>query len=283
MLTPLPSYRSVFFIHYSCDNFDEGTQIFCLGIYAKDEVQEFCGENEAEFIEAYCHRLTQLCAEGLIPIHWNQNRPAYGAAHICSRYKELTGKDIELRYPNNINLAGWLIEKYGDDYISHPRLDNLAELNNLRGQSAENGSRTFFSNRLILLSKIYCKELNNKLKTATTPLSLHPSKPAKKEKEFPAFLVHQQRLKLAEGLKAEFSTEKGKAIRLMIEALKDHTPTLIAYGDREKMALYKALKNYFSCNIGSYNSIFQYEYYPECNQESLELATARIDRILLHL
>ena len=283
MLTPLPSYRSVFFVHYSCDKFDEGTQIYRLGIYAKDEMQEFCGDNEAEFIEAYCRRVTQLCAEGLIPIHWNQNIPAYGVAHICSRYKELTGRDIELQYTNCINLSGWLIEKYGDDYISHPRLDKLAELNNLSGKSTEQGSRTFFSNRLILLSKIYCLELNNKLKTATSPLPLQSSKPTKKAKEFPAFLIHQQREKLAEALRTEFSLEKGKGIRLMIEALKAYNPKLIAYGDGDKMALYKAMKSYFNWNIGTYNSIFQYEYYAESNKESLELVTARIDHILLHL
>ncbi len=283
MLTPLPSYRSVFFIHYSCDNFDEGTQIFRLGIYAKDEMQEFCGDNEAEFIEAYCRRVTQLCAEGLIPIHWNQNTPVYGAAHIRSRYKELTGRDIELQYTNCINLSGWLIEKYGDDYISHPRLDKLAELNNLSGKSTEQGSRTFFSNRLILLSKIYCLELNNKLKTAANPLPLLSSKSTNKAKEFPAFLIHQQREKLAEALRTEFSLEKGKGIRLMIEALKAYNPKLIAYGDGDKMALYKAMKSYFNWNIGTYNSIFQYEYYAESNKESLELVTARIDHILLHL
>ena len=283
MLTPLPSYRSVFFVHYSCDKFDEGTQIYRLGIYAKDEMQEFCGENEAEFIEAYCRRVTQLCAEGLIPIHWNQNTPVYGVAHICSRYKELTGKDIELQYTNCINLSGWLIEKYGDDYISHPRLDKLAELNNLSGKSTEQGSRTFFSNRLILLSKIYCLELNNKLKTAANPLPLQSSKPTKKAKEFPAFLIHNQRIKLAEALRTEFSLEKGKGIRLMIEALKAHTPSLITYGDREKKALHEAMKNYFNSNIGTSNSIFQCDYYPDRDRESLNGASARIDHILLHL
>ena len=283
MLTPLPSYRSVFFIHYSCDKFDEGTQIYRLGIYAKDEMQEFCGDNEAEFIEAYCRRVTQLCAEGLIPIHWNQNIPAYGVAHICSRYKELTGRDIELQYTNCINLSGWLIEKYGDDYISHPRLDKLAELNNLSGKSTEQGSRTFFSNRLILLSKIYCLELNNKLKTAANPLPRLSSKSTNKAKEFPAFLIHQQREKLAEALRTEFSLEKGKGIRLMIEALKAYNPKLIAYGDGDKMALYKAMKSYFNWNIGTYNSIFQYEYYAESNKERSDLVTDRIDHIRLHL
>ena len=283
MLTPLPSYRSVFFVHYSCDKFDEGTQIFRLGIYAKDEMQEFCGDNEAEFIEAYCRRVTQLCAEGLIPIHWNQNTPVYGAAHIRSRYKELTGKDIELQYTNCINLSGWLIEKYGDDYISHPRLDNLAELNNLSGKSTEQGSRTFFSNRLILLSKIYCLELNNKLKTATSPLPLQSSKPTKKAKPFPAFLIHEQKIKLAEALKAEFSNEKSKAIRLMIEALKAHKPKLITCGYGENKALFNAMENYFNWYIGTYNSIFLYDYHSDRNQESLELVTARIDHILQHL
>lgn len=283
MLTPLPSYRSVFFVHYSCANFDEGTQIFRLGIYAKDEMQEFCGDNEAEFIEAYCRRVTQLCAEGLIPIHWNQNTPVYGAAHIRSRYKELTGRDIELHYTNCINLSGWLIEKYGDDYISHPRLDKLAELNNLSGKSTEQGSRTFFSNRLILLSKIYCLELNNKLKTATSPLPLQSSKPTKKAKEFPAFLINEQKIKLAEALKAEFSNEKSKAIRLMIEALKAHKPKLITCGYGENKALFNAMENYFNWYIGTYNSIFLYDYHSDRNQESLELVTARIDHILQHL
>ena len=283
MLTPLPSYRSVFFIHYSCDNFDEGTQIYRLGIYAKDEMQEFCGDNEAEFIEAYCRRVTQLCAEGLIPIHWNQNTPVYGAAHIRSRYKELTGRDIELQYTNCINLSGWLIEKYGDDYISHPRLDKLAELNNLSGKSTEQGSRTFFSNRLILLSKIYCLELNNKLKTAANPLPLQSSKPTKKAKEFPAFLINEQKIKLAEALKAEFSNEKSKAIRLMIEALKAHKPKLITCGYGENKALFNAMENYFNWYIGTYNSIFLYDYHSDRNQESLELVTARIDHILQHL
>lgn len=283
MLTPLPSYRSVFFVHYSCANFDEGTQIFRLGIYAKDEMQEFCGDNEAEFIEAYCRLVTQLCAEGLIPIHWNQNTPVYGVAHICSRYKELTGKDIELQYINCINLSGWLIEKYGNDYSSHPRLDKLAELNNLSGKSTEQGSRTFFSNRLILLSKIYCLELNNKLKTATSPLPLRSSKPTKKAKEFPAFLIHQQKEKLADALKAEFSNEKGKGIRLMIEALKAHDSKLITCVYGENKALFNAMENYFNWYIGTYNSIFLYDYHSDRNQESLELVTARIDHILQHL
>ena len=283
MLTPLPSYRSVFFIHYSCDKFDEGTQIYRLGIYTKDEMQEFCGDNEAEFIEAYCRLVTQLCAEGLIPIHWNQNTPVYGVAHICSRYKELTGRDIELQYTNCINLSGWLIEKYGDDYISHPRLDKLAELNNLSGKSTEQGSRTFFSNRLILLSKIYCLELNNKLKTATSPLPLQSSKPTKKAKEFPAFLIHKQREKLAEALRTEFSLEKGKAIRLMIEALKAHKPKLITCGYGENKALFNAMESYFNWNIGTYNSIFLYDYHSDRNQESLNGASARIDHILENL
>ena len=283
MLTPLPSYRSVFFVHYSCDKFDEGTQIYRLGIYTKDEMQEFCGDNEAEFIEAYCRLVTQLCAEGLIPIHWNQNTPVYGVAHICSRYKELTGRDIELQYTNCINLSGWLIEKYGDDYISHPRLDKLAELNNLSGKSTEQGSRTFFSNRLILLSKIYCLELNNKLKTATSPLPLQSSKPTKKAKEFPAFLIHKQREKLAEALRTEFSLEKGKAIRLMIEALKAHKPKLITCGYGENKALFNAMESYFNWNIGTYNSIFLYDYHSDRNQESLNGASARIDHILENL
>lgn len=131
--------------------------------------------------------------------------------------------------------------------------------------------------------------LENKAKTGNDSLAsletpVKGSKPiTESNKPFPAFLVHQQRVKLAEALKTEFSTEKGKAIRLMIEALKAHTPSLIAYGDRERKALHEAMENYFNSNIGTSNSIFQYDYYPDRDRDSLNSVSARIDHILQHL
>ena len=131
--------------------------------------------------------------------------------------------------------------------------------------------------------------LENKAKTGndSIPCLETPVKESKtipeSNKPFPAFLIHQQKIKLAEALRTEFSTEKGKAIRLMIEALKDHTPTLIAYHDREKKALYESMKVYLNRDIATYNAVFQCDYYFDRDRESLNSVSARIDHILQNL
>ncbi|HZK69471.1 MAG TPA: hypothetical protein VFC36_07750, partial [Paludibacter sp.] len=131
--------------------------------------------------------------------------------------------------------------------------------------------------------------LENKAKTNNGSFAIietteKESKPiTESNKPFPAFLIHQQKIKFAEALRAEFSTEKGKAIRLMIEALKDHTLPLLSYGDREKKALHESIKVYFNRDIASYNAVFQCEYCPERDRESLYSVSTRIDHILQHL
>ncbi len=170
MINSLPSFHEVFFVHYQCDRFNEGTQIYNMGIYSKKKVQEFADEEEHVFIEKYCAKVKALCTEGLRPVSWNQNRPYYGPDMIMKRYKHLTGKEIVLEYENEIILSDLLIEIYGDDYVAHPRLDSLAELNQCYGSSKENNCLHVFSaNRLLLLTKIYHKLVHNKLVTRLTP------------------------------------------------------------------------------------------------------------------
>lgn len=139
-------------------------------------------------------------------------------------------------------------------------------------------------NRTIEYLENKAKTGDGQIATVTVETPDEESKPiTESNKPFPAFLIHQQKIKFAEALRAEFSTEKGKAIRLMIEALKAHTPSLIAYGDRERKALHEAMENYFNSNIGTSNSIFQYDYYPDRDRDSLNSVSARIDHILQHL
>jgi hypothetical protein len=45
-------------------------------------------------------------------------------------------------------------------------------------------------------------------------------------------LIHEKRFELAEKLKTEFTTEKGKGIRLIIEALLAAKPPLITIENR---------------------------------------------------
>ena len=52
---------------------------------------------------------------------------------IMSRYHKLSGKKIELEYKNSLNLSAVLKHKFGEEYVNHPRLDNLAHLNSFNG------------------------------------------------------------------------------------------------------------------------------------------------------
>ena len=161
----LPSFKDVFFVHYQCEDFNVSDEIMSLSIFADDKVIEFKNKSEAENIEEYCNTVNDLLERGLTPIHWSQNRPYFGVEHIMSRYHKLTGKKIEIEYKNSLNLSAVLKHKFGEEYVNHPRLDNLAHLNNFNGSSIkEKGLRTFDANRVLLLSKIYFGILNKTLK-----------------------------------------------------------------------------------------------------------------------
>lgn len=163
--TALPVFKDVFFVHYQCEDFNVSDEITSLSIFADDKVIEFKNKSEAENIEEYCNTVNELLERGLTPIHWSQNRPYYGVEHIMSRYHKLSGKKIELEYKNSLNLSAVLKHKFGEEYVNHPRLDNLAHLNSFNGSSIkEKGLRTFDANRVLLLSKIYFGILNKTLK-----------------------------------------------------------------------------------------------------------------------
>ena len=163
-LNSLPSIEKVFFIHYQCDKFEDGDNISSLCVYDNIDIKIYKND-EANAIEEYCLKVDQLLNRGLIPIHWDQNSPHFGAEHIKERYKILTGKDISLQYPGSLNLAAYLIFKYGEHYVPHRRLDNLARLNGFSGiYETENSKKTFPRDRVLLLSKIYFNELKGTLK-----------------------------------------------------------------------------------------------------------------------
>lgn len=168
-INALPPINEVFFIHYQCDNFDAGTKINSLSIYCNGKTIDFKKANEIENIESYISKVNELQNQKLIPVHWNQNRTYYGVDHIKERYFELKRKQIDFEYKNDINLSDWLASKYGTEYIEHPRLDKLSDLNQFNSNSErEKGTRTFDTNRLLLLSKIYLNTLNGTLKTNLT-------------------------------------------------------------------------------------------------------------------
>ncbi len=156
MQEKLQPFKNVFFVHYQRGEFNIDESITSLNVCHKGKAKEFSSNNEVQNIVDYYIFITNLLNEGLTLVHWNQDRPDYGEDHIKKRYKELTGNQLNLDYKEDLNLAEWLISKYGQHYIAHPRLDNLAKKNQFYGISEiEKGQTTFPSNRVLLLTKIY--------------------------------------------------------------------------------------------------------------------------------
>ena len=185
MIKDLPPNEKVFFIHYQCDDFSIGRKIHSLSVLVNGKEIQFSLPNEAENIKNYCDKVNELQREGLRSIHWGQSKHHYGEAHIKNRYKELTGKSISLTYKEDINLSAWLKDRYGERYIGHSRLDNLALLNKFNTvDQLKKDSLTYASDRVKLISKIYFNIQRDTLITQK-PQQLQISKPDEIESNHP--------------------------------------------------------------------------------------------------
>ena len=163
----IPNINKVCFIHYQCDDFEIGNKIHSLNIFAEGKAEEF-KDNEIQNILDFHQRLSQLLSKGLILVHWNMNKPFFSLDAILSRYAELTGQTLSNPTNDEINMSDFLVQKYGQDYIGHPRLDKLAELNDFSGKSNDKNLKTYNTNRLLLITKIYKSTFDESLKTVYT-------------------------------------------------------------------------------------------------------------------
>lgn len=73
-------------------------------------------------------------------VHWNMRSVVFGFEHLEQRYRTLTGKDapsipVEVRF----NLNDLLKDRYGEDYVSDPRMATLMEINGGRIQGFLSG------------------------------------------------------------------------------------------------------------------------------------------------
>lgn len=112
-------------------------------------------------------------------LHINMRDINYGFKAIEHRYKVLGGTPVILDDAHKIDFAHLLIDLYGDNYIGHPRMQKLCELNNIKSQSFLNGQQeaeAFEKQEYIKLhqstlakiemySKLLDKAINGNLKT----------------------------------------------------------------------------------------------------------------------
>jgi len=96
-------------------------------------------------------------------------------------------------------------------------------------------------------------------------------------KSFSEYILHEKNIKFAEALKDEFKTEKGKSIKLIIEVL--IKKNMITIENRQRTKIYKAIQTYFNRDIGTKQSIFDYQY-KEKDKPDFESIELRINTIL---
>jgi hypothetical protein len=127
------------------------------------------------------------------------------------------------------------------------------------------------------------EKINSHKKPSAMLSAIKPDRFPKPVRLFPDYLLHERRDELAEKLKTEFTTEKGKGIRLMIEALLADKPPLITIENRERKNIYTALKTFFDRNIGTYQSIFDYKFDMISDWKDFESIKAKLDFLLTSL
>jgi hypothetical protein len=102
----------------------------------------------------------------------------------------------------------------------------------------------------------------------------------KMKKAFPEYLLHENRELLAQRLKEEFKTERGKGIRLMFEALQLNEPPLLTIENRQRKAIWQAMNEYFMRDIGTYQSIFDYKFDEIVDKVDFKAIKTKLDFIL---
>lgn len=95
------------------------------------------------------------------------------------------------------------------------------------------------------------------------------------------FLLHSDKEKLAKRMKEVFNIEKGKSIKLLIKALEENKPPLIAIDSRGFKKIYTALSETFGRDIGSYQGISGYKYNEIADKQDYEAIKNKLNHILM--
>lgn len=142
-------------IHYSCESFvdkQDGrtprittiavrdfnscqTKTFSIHEIAEqksvpiNKIEEDYNSLERKMLDQYFDFVAKH--EHSIWIHWNMRDSNYGFYAIENRYSVLGGEPISISNDRKIDLAKLLPNYYGKNYIENPRMEKLADKNNL--------------------------------------------------------------------------------------------------------------------------------------------------------
>ncbi|MFW9997355.1 MAG: hypothetical protein ACFFD4_35250 [Candidatus Odinarchaeota archaeon] len=120
-------------IHYAgSDIFAEPVEISCISIlHSKIEKTVTFSRTqygEIKLLKEFFNHLKELPGPF---ITWNWKDSTYGLPVITKRYRELVKEDIKVDHSKFYDLDALFEKKYGRKYVSHPKLQKLAEKNEL--------------------------------------------------------------------------------------------------------------------------------------------------------
>lgn len=204
---------SLLIIHYSCESFFDtnGKTPRITSIAIKDfysgQVSQFsihkeaelsgCFENiannydklEKNMLNKYFTYLSKMSHKTYI--HWNMRSSNYGFKAIEHRYSVLKGKNIfTISEEKTFDLAKYLSDKYGSNYIGNPKMETLMRFNKIiqkdflsgkeEADAFNNGDYVKLSmstaSKVELFSHIFNLELSGKLKTENNKYKLFGTK-----------------------------------------------------------------------------------------------------------
>ncbi len=217
----LPKLEDSIIIHYGCADFKKPDHIiYWIGAISHEPEKEYFFENktEIETIEKLKDYIEQNRNKTFI--HWSMNRTTFGFKAIASRYTKLTNMAIDLSPKNVKDLSEYLKEKYGNNYIEHPRLDNIAELNKFSGFMKKKEVIDAYDgeNRLELLFSIVQADIRGTLKTNNKTPQQNTKQIPKPNETLSNQITHPKKVQIAKAIKAKYSSYKGKDFKILYEA-----------------------------------------------------------------
>ncbi|QPC84186.1 hypothetical protein G4Y79_07385 [Phototrophicus methaneseepsis] len=198
-------------IHYSCESFydrEDGKSSRITSIAVKnlgnEQTKSFSIHQMAEIqkipfsqIEAHYDELEKAMLNEFYDfverhsnykwLHWNMRDINYGFPALEHRFSVLGGKPVSIDEQRLLNLANIFTDKYGPNYVGHPRMESLRDLNDISPKDALSGGEEAeaFENKeyirlhqstlrkVNIVSKFAEQEWNGSLKTKISWWEMH--------------------------------------------------------------------------------------------------------------
>ncbi|MBU1144146.1 MAG: hypothetical protein KKH92_10965 [Firmicutes bacterium] len=163
-LRKIDKEKNVLIIHYACEKFggvsgNDISKIVTIEIFSRESNQttSFSIHTKAQLLKITVDKIVENYdyieklmlddfyefvnknSSNTVWVHWNLRNDVYGFKAIELRYKILGGNPSVLIDSQKYDLGEILKDRYGYNYVDHPRLKNLIEMNKFNDKNFVTG------------------------------------------------------------------------------------------------------------------------------------------------